>query len=302
MITSLLLLGLALPASAPAAEVCREKAVRTYMGPGEDGKWATLDDAIFSVTEFIWDEQGRVVAERTVTGAGVDGLWGTEDDVMGTRVVHGYDGLGHRVQSLVYNGPGADGVWKTADDDLIYDNRMAYDPFGHILEERSYGSPGSDAVWRTEDDELLAENLHEWKDGREVGIRIRTRDEVTDEMLESRLAFEYDRKGRRSRVVGYQTASTDAVAQPEVSRSVSDWEQGRLVRTVDYLEAGFDRRWGTADDLVGSITVYEYDEEGRTTATTLYGGRGPDQTWGTPDDEIHQRVLTIRECPAEETE
>ncbi len=70
-----------------------------------------------------------------------------------------------------------------------------------------------------------------------------------------------------------------------------------------YLAAGPDAKMNTADDVISSMQVYEYDTQGHQIVRLNVNGAGPDTQWGTADDLLgsYNKVTWVNGNPMTDT-
>lgn len=81
-----------------------------------------------------------------------------------------------------------------------------------------------------------------------------------------------------------QTLATDPVTGAPVIVGDQLDSDGRLARTITYLNSGIDGIPFNADDVVKSYDGFLYDAAGNLLLTTAYGGAGNDGIWFNGDD------------------
>lgn len=162
-----------------------------------------------------------------------------------------------RTKSISYSSAGPDGAWFTNDDAVSSWAKYTYDASGKVIKSVSFNGVGPD------------------------GVRF-----TTDDIVSARTEYTENASGCRTRYVTYSATG-----------AVSGWANlscdsgNRTSKAVRYNGAGADGAWMTGDDVIGSVTTYEYNSAGKQIKAISYGP-GPDLVLNTPDDVIASVYVT----------
>lgn len=238
----------------------RNRDMKRFNNPGNDGVWFTEDDRGYSHIQYYWSDDKTNAT--MVYAPGEDGVWYTLDDTITAFSVREYlEGFNFR--TTYYSGPGEDGIWSSKDDLVNYyadhirnaDNK----PIGYI----KYIAAGGDGKWHTEDD-----------------------------VVQSRTTTEYDEEGNRLHYYSYNDPGSDGnwFTQDDsiknYNTSLFD-DNGRVIRSlINSTNAGVDGIPLTSDDISIQYSDYKYDLNDNVIQATNYNGVGPDGLAFTDDDTV----------------
>ncbi|MFH1231288.1 MAG: hypothetical protein V1709_07310 [Planctomycetota bacterium] len=239
-----------------------------YTGVGTDGKWFTADDVVNNYESYTYDAQGNKTRWVLYTGAGTDKKWFTTDDVVDKYKSFIYDDQGRRTRDVYYRDAGTDGIWFTADDVVGDYDSFIYNAQWEITEVVYYHGAGTDGIWFNADDVVWGGSL--FSDNYDQNNR-RWRHPTRRDEMSAYDSYIHDDQRKQTRTIyhkigpGGVTNITDDDDDSGVSSYSSfiydaqDDVKGKLTREVWYNGAGTDRKWFTADDVVGGYDSYIYN-------------------------------------------